>query len=411
LRIACLALSPVLLLVLACPARGEEIVASTGKLDEPALSIALDRGQPVLTTKSRVLALAKVKEIRFDAVESHETAPAKLILFNRDELRGRIGEAKDDAFELETDSLGTLPVALEKTAAVLLSVPEEREWRLRVRQLRWLDAPGFAGRPAGTVQLRESGSRNGWSVERISSEGIRVFSKNLSVTLPLEKVELLELDDLLGKNQPAPPVSPVGRVRVADGSVLTGTIVSLDTERLVLDHAALGKLSIARSELVSLALQGGDFDALSDLVPTTVQESFPSGFERDAKVYSWRRDRDVVSGGRLRLGGRTYEKGLGVHTCSSLEFAIGAGYKTFRATVGVDDSIRNLGKGSVVFRVLVNGEPAKELPEGLRKETGEAPTEIAVDVAGKKKLTLVADYGSFLHVLGRADWADAYLVK
>ncbi|MBI3726472.1 NPCBM/NEW2 domain-containing protein, partial [bacterium] len=59
----------------------------------------------------------------------------------------------------------------------------------------------------------------------------------------------------------------------------------------------------------------------------------------------------------------------------------------------------------------VDGKPAKEMPEGKKKRKVDAPDEIAVDVQGVKELQLVVDYGSFMHILGRADWADAHLVK
>jgi hypothetical protein len=78
--------------------------------------------------------------------------------------------------------------------------------------------------------------------------------------------------------------------------------------------------------------------------------------------------------------------------------------------VGLDDTTKymgNPGLGSVTFRVLLDGKPAKE----IKKARGDAPDEVAIPLGGAKKLTLVADYGSYLHSLGRADWADACLVK
>ena len=82
--------------------------------------------------------------------------------------------------------------------------------------------------------------------------------------------------------------------------------------------------------------------------------------------------------------------------------------------IGLDDSVRFLGEpgmGSVRFRVLVDGKAVKEYTEGVLMEKGASPKKINVNVQGAKSLTLVADYGPLLHILGRADWADAHLIR
>src|SRR5262249_12591898 len=153
---------------------------------------------------------------------------------------------------------------------------------------------------------------------------------------------------------------------------------------------------------------------LSDLAPSSIDESFPEGFERDAALFGWKRDREVTGAGPLRVAGRTYRKGLGVHTRSSLGFDLAGGWRKLKVVVGLDDSTKSSAteiKPAVTFRVLVDGKVAKEIV----KARGEAASELVVPVEGAKQVTLVADYGPEdglgLHILGRADWADAHLVK
>ena len=55
--------------------------------------------------------------------------------------------------------------------------------------------------------------------------------------------------------------------------------------------------------------------------------------------------------------------------------------------------------------------PAKELPEPCTKKAGDVPDELTIRVDGVKQVTLVVDYGNFMQILGRGDWADAHLVK
>ena len=79
--------------------------------------------------------------------------------------------------------------------------------------------------------------------------------------------------------------------------------------------------------------------------------------------------------------------------------------RRFAALVGIDDS--TAGGGSVVFRVLVNGQ------ERFASRTirgGDAPVPVSVDLTGAKKLELIVDYADHADVLDHADWLDARIV-
>lgn len=65
-----------------------------------------------------------------------------------------------------------------------------------------------------------------------------------------------------------------------------------------------------------------------------------------------------------------------------------------------------------MFRVLVDGKPAKEYPNGVAIKKGRPAQSIEVELKGKSTLTLIADFDPVsLHVLGRANWADAHLIR
>ncbi|MCA8922696.1 MAG: NPCBM/NEW2 domain-containing protein, partial [Planctomycetes bacterium] len=167
--------------------------------------------------------------------------------------------------------------------------------------------------------------------------------------------------------------------------------------------------------VAELSVKNGSFVYVSDLDPATFKQEFPSGFVFNPETWGFKRDTNVT-GGPLKLGGRTFEKGLGVHSYSELNYRLDGEFARFRCVAGLDDSVRRLGMpgfGGAVFRVLLDGKPAREVGEaglGMRKDSD--PKELVIDVSGVATLTLIVDFDpTSLHVLGRANWADAHLIR
>jgi len=118
-----------------------------------------------------------------------------------------------------------------------------------------------------------------------------------------------------------------------------------------------------------------------------------------------RYDRNVLEN-PLSIGGRSFERGLGLHSRTQLSYAIGGEFERFAATVGIDDAVRPL--GSVVMQVIGDG---KTLFDSGALSGVDPPRDILVDVSGVKTLTLLVDYGEGLDASDHADWADARLLR
>ncbi|MEU8353267.1 NPCBM/NEW2 domain-containing protein, partial [Streptomyces sp. NPDC048845] len=58
-------------------------------------------------------------------------------------------------------------------------------------------------------------------------------------------------------------------------------------------------------------------------------------------------------GGPLRIGGTTYDKGVGVHADADITLELAGSYERFTAHTGVDDEVS--AAGSVVFEVIGDG--------------------------------------------------------
>jgi hypothetical protein len=122
----------------------------------------------------------------------------------------------------------------------------------------------------------------------------------------------------------------------------------------------------------------------------------------------WRQpelNRNFNSGG-LSIGGRPFEKGIGMPTNSEIEFELNGTYESLAALVGIDDEFNN-NEAKAEFYVLGDG---KELwkSEGLKK--GDGTKALKVDVKTVKRLTLrVRRVGEGGRVY--ADWVDARLTR
>ena len=137
-------------------------------------------------------------------------------------------------------------------------------------------------------------------------------------------------------------------------------------------------------------------------------EMFLSDLDPVRLTPGWRQpelNRNFNSGG-LSIGGRLFEKGIGMPTNSEIEFELNGTYESFVALVGIDDEFNN-NEAKAEFSVLGDG---KELwkSDGIKK--GDGTKALKVDVKNVKRLTLrVRRVGEGGRIY--ADWVDARLVR
>jgi hypothetical protein len=177
-----------------------------------------------------------------------------------------------------------------------------------------------------------------------------------------------------------------------DGRTLEGKTVFGSTLRVPLDRVA------------ALDVLNGPAVYLSDLKPAKVE--FTPFFD-GGPTYPPVAD-GSAEGGDLRLGGSTYDKGIGLHNGGRVTYHLGGAYRRFEALVGLDDETGRLGSARV--RVLADGKPLDL--GGDRALTAQAgPLPVSVSVAGVKELTLEVDFAANANVQGQVDWCAARLVK
>ncbi|MFQ5412852.1 MAG: NPCBM/NEW2 domain-containing protein [Phycisphaerae bacterium] len=221
-------------------------------------------------------------------------------------------------------------------------------------------------------------------------------------TLATRKIYAVVLAAGAGKPTEDPSNRPAYRAMftLTDGSTVGARIVRADARTVRVETSFGLAADLALVDIAAIDFHSSRVVYVSDMSPMSEQTSgmlhapWPVQYDRSA------------SGQPLSLGGRRFDKGIGVHSRCELAYALDGAYESFVATIGIDDAVRP--RGSVVFRVI--GDDNVLLDSG--PVTGnDKPRPIAVDVAGVTRLTLLVDFGAGLDLADHADWADARLLK
>jgi hypothetical protein len=198
-------------------------------------------------------------------------------------------------------------------------------------------------------------------------------------------------------NQPQ-ETQPPATARLTDASVLRGRVLSLKNGLLTFELAGV-RLPVPAAGIVAIDFVNPNVTYLSDLKPAAVRET--PFFNH---IWGHRLDRSV-GGKELTLDGRRYARGIGCHTRTELTYGLDGAYRTFAAVIGIDDEARP--RGSVRFVVQADGKTI----HAVTLTGNDKATPIALNVAGVKTLTLLADFADGANVGDHADWADARVVK
>ena len=354
----------------------------------------LDRDAKTLALEGTSLPLRDVLRIRFRQTPVSPRWDTSIRLADGARLHGELLESEDpDQLQLKVPSL-----------AKTISVP--LEW---VREVRRNAAVPERKDDVEEDQVR---TKNGASIqgviESIRSGGVTIEDASLgALELPWDQIEWVRVAPL--DPTPVVPLEDLPAIiETDDGSRLRGALRQLDRTNCELESPLVGTLSIPEPRRVVLELLLDRIAYLSDRDPIEVKEGIPFS---DYFPWTWKRDRNVL-GGPMRIGRTPFRKGIGVHSKSALTFAITEGDQVFRARVGIDVAGRpvddNPRVGSVRFVVLLDGEEAFRSGD---VGWADAPVPVEVPLNGHSQLTLVVEMGIGHHVLDRANWGDARLLR
>lgn len=197
-----------------------------------------------------------------------------------------------------------------------------------------------------------------------------------------------------------PGEKPKCDVTLARGDVFSADVIGVRDQRLALDNTFAGPVVIDWKDVRKLAFLSDAIRYLSDAEPDEYE--FKPFLHTK---WPYRLDRSVANG-PIRIAGRTFLKGIGVHAHSRLVYTIRPDDETFLCTVGVDDAVGH--RGSVRFRILVDGQ---ERFDSRVLKGQDTPKNVRVNVRRGKRLELILEDGGDLDVGDHGNWANARLIR
>ena len=186
-------------------------------------------------------------------------------------------------------------------------------------------------------------------------------------------------------------------VHLGSDDVLMSLIRSAD--RREIQVSSFQDLAIPWERITSISLHSGRVIYLSDLTVTIVKNSSVLDVDFPPRMNA------AVTGGPLALRGRHYDKGIGVHARSQLEFKLDAQFDRLLGTIGIDDDAAPI--ASAVFRIHGDGKLLYESPV-LRLD--DQPKPINVPLGGARTITLECDDAGDLDIADHCDWADVRVI-
>jgi hypothetical protein len=347
--------------------------------------------------------MGDVHLIRFadSAASTRERFPAGLLLRSGDYLVGALSGGDSDKLVLAHTLLGRLDIPID---SIRLLLPRESD--IPADFQRYAPAAG----EDVVYRKREGGFGEDFirgTVDLFTREGL-----SFDCSLGLVEFEYTQLNAVViaGAEEPAPTAAGAAVTALLKGGAgrLSGSLVDLRSESLLIRNSALGELSLSLDTVESLTFLHAGMVYLSDLIPVEVKEE-PYLGEASEFLYPYKRDRSVT-GRELSCGQKRFAKGLGVHARCSLTFGLDGGFSSFQSFVGLSDEVLDLrARGSIVFRVLVDGREAFQSP--VLRGGGQALRLPPVDVKGAQRLTLEALYADGFDSGDRGLWGQALLVR
>ena len=327
------------------------------------------------------------------AVAESKIGEATFLLVGGGRLTGRIVESSADGFVAETSLGGQTAIQFADLEAIRFHQPED------LSRPETLLAEAIARRAPGvdiliTRDKFDAAPLRG-SIRSLDAKGGTFVFDGRARSFRAEKVYGVVLAPPPGK-----PAKWGALIELRDGSALPGRLIVMDDSSVRFEALVGGERTWPVEEVARLRIHSPRVTFVSDLSPIRqevtgrLHRGWPIGID------------ETVSGKALLLGGRRFERGLGVHSRTEMVYRINGAFEQLVAEIGIDDDFRP--RGSVVFQVLGDG--------GVIFDSGavtgrDEPRHINVPVSGIEELSLIVDFGADLDLADHAIWGDARLLR
>lgn len=201
---------------------------------------------------------------------------------------------------------------------------------------------------------------------------------------------------------------PICEVVAIGGTRLFARSVRLSDGQFKIVTVAGAIVAFPAEQASELDFSAGKIRYLSDLETETAEYTpfFASKEPLPVLADFFRPRQDVgLEQGLLKLDGKTYRKGLAVHSRSRLAYRLPGEFNRFLAVVGIDDGVREGGNA----RLEIKGD-GKSLWQGTVPGT-EPAQNVDIAIAGVRRLEIIADFGDDLDIADHVDLCDAKVTK
>jgi hypothetical protein len=295
---------------------------------------------------------------------------------------------------VRTKSLGQARIPREYVTAVIPVPPADPRDRLML-----IDRLRRQEEPRDHVFLT-SGDQLEGRVADLNSRLLQLERAEANSEFALTEVQAVAFDHRLVRRPNATPALTIG---LQDGSLLhvsVAEVAPLSSQFTLACGVKLGGAGVA--DVAAVWGVAGAFQFVSDLEPIDYHHVPYLDL-----TWPLARDRNL-SGDRLRVDGKSYPKGICMHSAARVVYSLEARQRRFAAEVALDDEAGR--RGSVTFSVYVarNGAWLEAATSGIVRG-GDEPRPMVADVSGAEALMLVVDYADRGDELDRAVWLDARL--
>lgn len=195
----------------------------------------------------------------------------------------------------------------------------------------------------------------------------------------------------------------------------SGSKLEVSELSLTKDQTALAIKTPAGIELTfpmnQIAELRGHAEYLSDLKPLSVELTPHLAFEQVPELAQKPPQMKPgfnrhLEGGKLRLGNQQYEKGISLHSKTSIIYHLGGQYRKFLAVAGIDEAVGNLGHAILSIR----GDNRQLFSQALAG-TDKSPVNIELDISGVQRLEILVDFGKDQEIGDHVDLCNARIIK
>ena len=193
------------------------------------------------------------------------------------------------------------------------------------------------------------------------------------------------------------------RIRLADGSSVTARQVASAGDELKLTMHDKSRRAVRLSAVVGIEQLNGPVSWLSSRPPEAVVQVPYFG------NISWPTRMDLTVGGKpITFGGRTYARGIGVHSYSRIDYALDGAYEAFRTQYAIASDTKTQ-YADVTVRIKLDGKIVHE-QQHVRADALWPP--VIIDIPKDAKLlTLEVDYGDANDTQDHFNWIEPALLR